>query len=228
MYKIGMPSDKESVKNKNLLTYSCMILQSNYNSSDEFDDRRYLYKNKLDLKEMENTMKISQRTIKSRINMLIKTDLVETVQTEDGLVYKFNYKKDDKYFVEIENDILKQLCHTSSNVIATYILMKYHLRDGAKQMTREFIAEEIGLSSSSERLVTDITKVLAKLGLIAIYEHYKQIDVATKDGTRNGVKKVNVYELISYDDWKIFDKIIVRKIDKEEYEEVVVDYDSKY
>ena len=50
-YKIGFPSDKESLKNKNLLTYTAMLVQTNWLQGD-LDERRYLYHNKLNKEEM--------------------------------------------------------------------------------------------------------------------------------------------------------------------------------
>lgn len=213
-FKYGFPSDSERIKDKNLLTYSAMLTQSNWYDKD-LDDRRFLYYNKLDKKEIANTMKVSQRTVNRNINALIKTGLVEAINTENGVVYKFNYKKDDKYFVEIENDIMKELIHTSTNVIATYVLMKYHLKDSPKQMTQEYIAEEIGLGKTCRAMVRQITKILAKLGLIIIHKRFEQVSVMTEKGLKVIPKEILIYELVDYDDWKILDTIIERKRENE-------------
>ena len=50
--KYGFPSDKESLKNKNLLTYTAMLIQTNWLQGD-LDNRRYLYHNKLNKEEMK-------------------------------------------------------------------------------------------------------------------------------------------------------------------------------
>ena len=90
-FKYGFPSDKESIKDKNLLTYSAMLLQSKWEEKG-LDDRRYLYYNKLDKEEMAGTMRVSKRTVNRNISALIKTGLIETIETPNGIAYKFNYK----------------------------------------------------------------------------------------------------------------------------------------
>lgn len=210
-FKYGFPSDKESIKDKNLLTYSAMLLQSNWEEKG-LDDRRYLYYNKLNKEEMAGTMRVSKRTVNRNISALIKTGLIETVETPNGIAYKFNYKKDNKYFVEIENDIMKELIHTSTNVIATYVLMKYHLKDGAKRMTQEFIAEEIGLSKSSAKIVRQVTKILAKLGLIIIHKRFEQETIKMNNGQIRVIpKEILIYELTKYKDWKMLDTVVERE-----------------
>lgn len=210
-FKYGFPSDKESIKDKNLLTYSAMLLQSKWEEKG-LDDRRYLYYNKLDKEEMAGTMRVSKRTVNRNISALIKTGLIETIETPNGIAYKFNYKKDNKYFVEIENDIMKELIHTSTNVIATYVLMKYHLKDGAKRMTQEFIAEEIGLSKSSAKIVRQVTKILAKLGLIIIHKRFEQETIKMNNGQIRVIpKEILIYELTEYKDWKMLDTVVERE-----------------
>ena len=207
--KYGFPSDKESLKNKNLLTYTAMLIQTNWLQGD-LDNRRYLYHNKLNKEEMKKIMGVSRRTINRNINALMKTGLIEEVNSENGVVYKFNYKKDNKYFVEIEEPILKELVHTSTNVIATYVLFKYHLKDGVKKMSQEYIAEEIGLSKSSTKIIRQITHILAKLGLIIIHKRY-EMKSQEKDGKIIEVPiEVIYYELTSFEDWKLLDTVIER------------------
>lgn len=213
--KYGMPTNKEMIKNKNIATYSAMMLQTKHDKNDKLDNRRYLYANNFNIEEVIDLLKVSKRTVQRNINALIKSDMIEVVETSDnGCVYKFNYKKDNKYFVEIEHDILTELVSaTNSNTIATYLLMKYHLKDGKKQMTQEFIAKEIGISANSLKTIRNITQVLTKLGLIITYEkegftYYKTESGAVK--TRP-VKEL-WYELRDYEEWKFLDKNIRQKL----------------
>ena len=213
--KYGMPTDKENIKNKNIATYSAMMLQTKHDKNDKIDDRRYLYANNFKIEEVIDLLKVSKRTVQRNINALIKSGMIEVVETsENGCVYKFNYKKDNKYFVEIEHDILTELVSaTNSNTIATYLLMKYHLKDGKKQMTQEFIAQEIGISTNSLKTVRNITQVLTKLGLIITYEKEGFTTYKTNDGVvKTRPVKELWYELRDYDDWKFLDKNIRQKL----------------
>lgn len=213
--KYGMPTDKENIKNKNIATYSAMMLQTKHDKNDKLDDRRYLYANNFKIEEVIDLLKVSKRTVQRNINALIKSGMIEVVETsENGCVYKFNYKKDNKYFVEIEHDILTELVSaTNSNTIATYLLMKYHLKDGKKQMTQEFIAQEIGISTNSLKTVRNITQVLTKLGLIITYEKEGFTTYKTNDGVvKTRPVKELWYELRDYDDWKFLDKNVRQKL----------------
>ena len=211
IFKYGIPSDNERIKDKNLLTYSAMVIQSHWDSGD-IDGRRYVYYNKLNKEEMSDVMKVSMRTINRNISALIKTGLLETIETPNGVAYKFNYKKDNGQYVQIENDIMKELVHTSTNVVATYVLMKYHLKDGIKKMTQEYIAEEIGLSKSSRKLIEPITKMLAKLGLIIIHRKFEKETIKMDNGQIKVIpKECLYYELVEHEDWMNLNKLIVRE-----------------
>ena len=213
--KYGMPTNKEMIKNKNIATYSAMMLQTKHDKNDKLDNRRYLYANNFNIEEVIDLLKVSKRTVQRNINALIKSNMIEVVETSDnGCVYKFNYKKDNKYFVEIEHDILTELVSaTNSNTIATYLLMKYHLKDGKKQMTQEFIAKEIGISANSLKTIRNITQVLTKLGLIITYEKEGFIYYKTESGTvKTRPVKELWYELRDYEEWKFLDKNIRQKL----------------
>lgn len=213
--KYGMPTNKEDIKNKNISTYSVLMLQTKHDKRDKLDDRRYLYIKDLDMEEATSMLKVSKRTVQRNINALIKSELIEVVETsENGCVYKFNYKKDNKYFVEVEHDILSELVSaTNSNTIATYLLMKYHLKDGKKQMTQEFIAKEIGISTNSLKTVRNITQVLTKLGLIITYEKEGYTTYKTESGVvKTRPVKELWYELRNYEEWKFLNENIKQKL----------------
>ena len=77
-------------------------------------------------------------------------------------------------------------------------------------MSQEYIAEEIGLSKSSTKIIRQITHILAKLGLIIMHKRYEM-----KSQEKNG-KIIEVpieviyYELTSFEDWKLLDTVIER------------------
>lgn len=208
-----MPTNKEHIKNKNILTYSAMMLQSNFDKSREGSER-YLYANRFNIEEVINMLNVSKRTVQRNINALIKSGLIDVVETsENGCAYIFNYKMDNKFFVEVEHEILTELTKTNSKVISAYLLMKYHLKNGAKQMTQEYIAKEIGLSENSLKEVRVIMNILAKLGLVAIYEKEGFTSYKTKEGIiKSRPVKELWYELRTYDEWKFLDTNIRQKI----------------
>ena len=81
----------------------------------------------------------------------------------------------------------------SSHAIKIYILLKYICGDKEKKMTREFIAKQIGLSSSKGvDIVSDCTSVLASSGFINKRKEYNY---------GNDVKCDIYYSVNSHDKW---------------------------
>lgn len=213
--KYGMPTHKDCIKNKNIRTYSAMILQSFYTPSDIVDDRRFIYCKDFKIEKVMEQMNVSKRTIQRNIVALIKSGLIEVVETKDnGCVYKFNYKVDNKYFVEVEHDVLTSLVtSTNSRMISLYLLLKYHLKDGRKQMTQEYIANQIGMSVNSRKEIKQMLNDLAKLGLIAIYEKEGLTTYQTDKGIiKTRPVKELWYELRTHEEWAFLNTHIRQKI----------------
>ena len=112
--KLPMPSNDELLKNKkyDAREYAMLMSESKYNKKER---HRYVYKNQLNLEEKAKEMKISAKTLQRNIKRL--TDLEQNVldieKTENGIIYKLNYKHDDKNYVTVHHDMLKKLSASS-------------------------------------------------------------------------------------------------------------------
>lgn len=206
-----------------------VLLNSNYGGkANNMYGERFIYKNKLwALDDEENVpkiakeLKISESTFKRRVKTLlnVKLGIVEICNNEDGeIFYKIKYATDYKYFITIKSDMLDRLItSTNSNMIKLYALMHYNLtesvmaEDGTysykyirKQMTYEYMAENIGLVKGTNRKrFKTMLESLALLGYIKIYEidtPIRKIDKATNTEKVLTVKGYE-YELCTYDEW---------------------------
>lgn len=206
-----------------------VLLNSNYGGkANNMYGERFIYKNKLwALDDEENVpkiakeLKISESTFKRRVKTLlnVKLGIVEICNNEDGeIFYKIKYATDYKYFITIKSDMLDRLItSTNSNMIKLYALMHYNLtesvmaEDGTysykyirKQMTYEYMAENIGLVKGTNRKrFKTMLESLALLGYIKIYEidtPIRKIDKATNTEKVLTVKGYE-YELCTYEEW---------------------------
>lgn len=165
---------------------------------------------------------MSVSTFRSKLKALMHKDigLFEIGMNENGEVfYNINYAKDGKYYVTIPSDILEKLVYTAnSNMIKLYILLKYHLtevvRDAEgnfkelknirKQMTYDYMMEQIGLSAKTNRKrVLTMLEDLVHKGLIKMYEI--KTPITTIDKATNSERVLTVkgyeYELTTYEEW---------------------------
>ena len=205
---LPMSSKKCNMQNKkcDYKTLAIMTLYSNFTPIEMQDEKgvyetyRFLYKNKI-IKFTKEIEEISNNKINTIIKNMRKLsnldgDLVIANVNEAGEIYYIiNYadEKERKY-VTIEDDILRMLINAcSSHAIKIYILLKYICGDKEKKMTREFIAKQIGLSSSKGvDIVSDCTSVLASSGFINKRKEYNY---------GNDVKCDVYYSVNSHDKW---------------------------
>lgn len=207
-----------------------VILNSNYGGkANNMYGERFIYKDKLwaldddeNIPKIAAELKISLSTFKRKVKALLNADLgvVEICINEGGDVfYKIKYATDYKYFITIKSDMLEMLISsTNSNIIKLYSLMCYNLteavqkEDGSyeykhirKQMTYEYMAENIGLKKGTNRKrFKTMLDSLALLGFIKIYEIDTPIRKVDK---KTNIEKVLFvkgfeYELCTYDEWK--------------------------
>lgn len=168
-------------------------------------------------------MNKSVRTLDRKLAKIEKEGckIIKAKETDNGIVYKIKYaNKDGREFVTVNSKMLSHLVKVgNSNVIKVYLLMCYHLRNGRKQMTKEFMAKEIGLSTkggkATSETITSILESLALQGYIKIYE--KKSKFASKkdniDKEANERKAVIYeYELCTREEWG---EIIASAIKKE-------------
>ncbi len=220
-WDVPMPSHNEYLKNKDVdfNVYGGLMLESNYGGIYNTESQRYIYKNKLDNKEIANMCNISESTVKRAFNKLKKVKiedkepLITTENTPNGIVYKLNYAVDDKYYVTIPNDILQYLIDTTNNnMIKLYVFFKVQLANGSKQMQREFIANAIGLNGSSKKaldVISNMTNSLVANGLITKTERVEFFYDETKD--REVPKTLITYGLVGDEHWREYQRSLTKK-----------------
>lgn len=210
--KFPMSSSEVNMKNKkcDYKTLAIMTYYSNYNSYDK-EDHRYVYKNDILLNkdEIEGWSKNKIDTVCRNIKKLCKLEnnIIEAKNTDNGIVYLINYKdENNRKFVTIEDEILKLLLDgCSSNVIKTYIFIKYRCEfNGNKEtkLTRKDIIDNVGLSIKSEKNLDKVKRwiyILKGANLIKVNSKY-EVEVDELSGNEV-VKKFNYYQIVEYEDW---------------------------
>lgn len=213
---------------------SVILNSNNGGKANNMYGERFIYKDKLwaldddkNIPKIAAELKISLSTFKRKVKALLNADLgvVEICINKGGDVfYKIKYATDYKYFITIKSDMLEELiASTNSNMIKIYSLMCYNLteavqkEDGSyeykhirKQMTYEYMLEQIGYAKSLNRKkVSTMLNSLRKLGFIKIYEintPVRKIDKKTNTEKVLFVKGYE-YELCTYDEWVEINKI---------------------
>ena len=139
-----------------------------------------LYKNLIEIR------KIKSSTINSHIRKLNKLKTKEfeyvTIETPDGnekQYYRLNYSDG---FVSIDLRIVHYMltCY-SDNIIQAYIIFLWTCKDGCwNQLTREQMAEHLGLSKHSDKQAKMIMDKLVMDGFIKQRTRYKAIQIVDK------------------------------------------------
>ena len=133
-----------------------------------------------------------------KLATLSNGEVVSVRKTNEGKIV-YQIEKPNKYIL-IEEKILRVLISfCSTNAIKTYVFLKWKCRENGCIISRKEICENIGLSSTGERQlqeITDITKGLQKLGLIN-RKTTTDISVDGKDYNRS-----TYYELVPFERWE--------------------------
>lgn len=207
-----MNSHEKYMKNKkcDYKTLAIMMLYSNMTPIEEqeengtYEEYRYLYKNKIIkfTEEIEGLSENKINTILKNIRKLSQLDdgsLVSACKNAEGeIYYVINYCNGDKgnKYVTIEEDMLRVLTSAcNSNMIKIYILLKYMCGNGERKITREYIAEQIGINTNKKgkQIISDCTKVLSASGFIKKRKVYKNDSEVNCD---------IYYSINSYEEWK--------------------------
>ena len=204
-YKTQMNTENNIIGDKRMdyKTFAIAMLYSKYNNQNVW---HFLYEKTLDDNQLEieglSNNKIN--TIKKNIRKLEKLDnhVIQRKVCNNEIVYLlFPQSVDGKYYVLIEDDILRVLVNTTnSNVIKTYCVLKYLLAEGSKVITREFLLEKIGLTTYEKNLqmMTDVLDTLTDMCLIKkSYSYEKEINKEGKIDIKTRLK----LELTTYDEW---------------------------
>ena len=217
--KLPITSSENNMKNKkcDYKTLAIMTLYSNFNQD---EDHRYIYKNDIILNkdEIETLSKNKIDTIMRNVKKLCKLEskVVEAKNTDNGIVYLINYgeENNDEYgyktyrkYVTIEEEILRYLTDTgSSNLIKTYILLKYrcldeNLKPKETKLTRMDIADNIGLSIKSDNNLKTIGNILTSLAASNLITVHKEYVTEIDESGKEKVKCLNYYKVVSYEEW---------------------------
>ena len=182
-----MNSSKKNMKNRNC-DYKTLAIMSLYSKftpiekqiEDGVDEQYiYLYRNTI-LESKDEIEEISKWKIKTVLNnmrkiTMINSNLITSMVYEDcgyeETYYMIDYSDEEgKEYVTIEKNILKILINIgNSDLIKIYILIKYLSRENVRKISREYLAQEIGIENPSTKVLDRISKItssLAKAGLI--------------------------------------------------------------
>ena len=186
-YNVPMNSSKKNMKNRNC-DYKTLAIMSLYSKftpiekqiEDGVDEQYiYLYRNTI-LESKDEIEEISKWKIKTVLNnmrkiTMINSNLITSMVYEDcgyeETYYMIDYSDEEgKEYVTIEKNILKILINIgNSDLIKIYILIKYLSRENVRKISREYLAQEIGIENPSTKVLDRISKItssLAKAGLI--------------------------------------------------------------
>lgn len=213
--RLPINSSKTNMQNKhfNYKTLALMTLYSNRQTEENFQETgieevyRYLYRNKIEnhISDIEELTGLKENSIFRNIRKLIKEGkgLITTTITNKGdMIYRISYENEsERKYVIIEEEILKLLINKAdSNTIKAYIFLKYMCRNGARDIHRVYIAEQIGLSTNSESLksISKITNKLEELRLIKKENKYKWVE--KPDGNLQ-YTQTNIYKVLTYEQY---------------------------
>lgn len=209
-------------------TLGLITLYSNYKgevvceeeglSISDVEYHRYIYEKgsnsiNSNMKNMEKISKNKRRNIKRNIKKLTECNnrVVEVCSDINGnIYYKINpYANSNEgmgKFVVINNKMLEYLIHTgNSNMIKTYCMIKILLWDDKnkcyvkRQLTREFLLKQIGLSESGKN-ITMMGNILKSLVANGFIKREKITHVKEING-ESIVKTNYIYELTTDDEW---------------------------
>lgn len=220
LVKFPINSDEINMKNKqcDYKTLAIMTMYSKINLSAN-EKHRYIYKEDILLNkdEIEKLSNNKINTICKNIKKLCKLEskVVEAKNTNNGIVYIINYATEEtnsdgnkvyRKFVPIEEDILKHMMDTaSSNVIKTYIFLKYRCRynkNCGTKITRKEIAENIGLSPKSDNNLKTVYRCIKALEGNHLIKVSKKYTSEVSDNGNESVKCFNYFTIVSHDKWE--------------------------
>lgn len=164
MKKIPVIVEKEFLKDKNCDYHALMVAScfgtNNLKKKNISIDSRTIRNEKEDIEKTSH--KSWSSTYKSLIKMSDKhKDLIKIKKIKKENTYTVSYSnKNNKGYILIDDNIIKILLRSrDSATIKTYILLKMICKDGSKIVTRNYICDNIGLTSNSTTNLNKITKI---------------------------------------------------------------------
>lgn len=164
MKKIPVIVEKEFLKDKNCDYHALMVAScfgtNNLKKKNISIDSRTIRNEKEDIERISH--KSWATTYKSLMKMSAKhKDLIKIKKIKKENTYTVSYgNKNSKGYILIDDNIIKILLRNKdSATIKTYILLKMICKDGSKIVTRNYICDNIGLTSNSTTNLNKITKI---------------------------------------------------------------------
>ena len=164
MKKIPVIVEKEFLKDKNCDYHALMVAScfgtNNLKKKNISIDSRTIRNEKEDIEKTSH--KSWATTYKSLMKMSAKhKDLIKIKKIKKENTYTVSYgNKNSKGYILIDDNIIKILLRNrDSATIKTYILLKMICKDGSKIVTRNYICDNIGLTSNSTTNLNKITKI---------------------------------------------------------------------
>ena len=206
----------ENIKGSEFNTYAKLITISKVNPNmggTNRDMERYLYEEKLieELERLRNEgVKIPGiRTIETHIKKISKISIdgknfnvIEIVNTPNGIAYKIKQSYEGKYFVSIPYKQMQELITgVKSNMLKLYCIFNYMCNEEEyTKITRSFLCNKMGFvdTEGNRNKISIMINMLRKLGYLHIkQEHIKEIE----DNGNIQMKTVNLYKLTTYKYW---------------------------
>lgn len=165
MKKIPIIIEKEFLKDKNCDYHALMVAScfgtNNLKKKNISIDSRTIRNEKEDIEKISH--KSWATTYKSLMKMSTKhKNLIKVKKIKKENAYTVSYSnKSSKGYILIDDNIIKILLRNrDSATIKTYLLLKMICKDESKIVTRSYICDNIGLSSSSTTNLNKITKIM--------------------------------------------------------------------
>lgn len=164
MKNLPIAIKKELLRDKSC-DYHALIVAS-YFGENNLKKRNITIDSKTIRNKKEDIEKISHKSWSSTYKSLIKMsdkhkDLIKIKKIKKENTYTVSYSnKNSKGYILIDDNIIKILLGSrDSATIKTYLLLKMICKDGSKIVTRDYICDNIGLSSNSTTNLNKITKI---------------------------------------------------------------------
>lgn len=174
-----------------LRLYCMMMLESNCNLE---EDHRYIYDHKIRDLEFQDSLrkiKMSESTFNRHMKKLRSyKKVMKMVQGESHVIYRLYYKdKEGRNYVTVPADTLRSLLeNVNDTALRVYLVLLYVLWDKKEQkyiekmITIEYLANKLGMSSNSRRVISDALKCLNEKKFIIVRTETVMSSVINKNG----------------------------------------------
>lgn len=176
-----------------LLLYLASI--SNYNKGEEY---RYIPLENIDYNELEAVLGKTRKTINRKLSLLVKTGILTPKNTKYGGVYIFNYKKNNKHYITLNEDVFQVLINNLTDMDIKVFLYIYSTITLIKNnnISNEQICENLGYSKNSRNNLNKIKKSIDNIcNLNILSKRVRTIYNFSDNNNMKTYKKIITYQL---------------------------------